>query len=36
LRGVAAQAGATIVLDRLETVRRADSAGLFVVGVRPE
>src|SRR4051794_704060 len=36
LRGVAAQAGATIVLDRLETVRRADEAGLFVVGVRPE
>ena len=36
LRGVAAQAGATIVLDRAETVRRADEAGLFVVGVRPE
>jgi DUF1009 family protein len=36
LRGVAAQAGATIVLDRAETVRRADEADLFVVGVRPE
>ena len=36
LRGIAAQAGATIVLDRPETVRRADEAGLFVVGVRPE
>ena len=36
LRGVAAQAGATIVLERAETVRRADEAGLFVVGVRPE
>src|SRR5919107_1904061 len=33
LRGVAAQAGATIVLDRAETVRRADEAHLFVVGV---
>ena len=36
LRGIAAQTGATIVLDRAETVRRADEAGLFVVGVNPE
>jgi DUF1009 family protein len=33
---VAAQAGATIVMDRAETACRADAAGLFVVGVRPE
>lgn len=35
LRGIAAQAGATLVVDRGEIVRRADAAGLFVVGVRP-
>jgi len=35
LRGIAAQAGATLVVDRAEIVRRADAAGLFVVGVRP-
>jgi UDP-2,3-diacylglucosamine hydrolase len=35
LRGIAAQAGATIVLDRDEVVRAANAAGLFVVGVRP-
>ena len=34
LRGIAAEAGATIVLDRGEVVRAADAAGLFVVGVR--
>jgi DUF1009 family protein len=33
LRGLAAQAGATIVLDRDEMVRAADAAGLFVVGI---
>jgi DUF1009 family protein len=36
LRGIAAQAGATLVLDRSEVIRLADAAGLFVVGVRPE
>ena len=35
LRGIAAEAGATLVLDRAELIRRADAAGLFVVGVRP-
>ena len=34
LRGIAAAAGATLVLDRDEVIRLADSAGLFVVGVR--
>jgi UDP-2,3-diacylglucosamine hydrolase len=35
LRGIAAEAGATLVLDRDEVVRLADAAGLFVVGIRP-
>jgi UDP-2,3-diacylglucosamine hydrolase len=34
LRGIAAQAGATLVLDRDELVRAAEEAGLFVVGLR--
>jgi DUF1009 family protein len=34
LRGIAAEAGATLVVDRSEIIRRADAAGLFVVGVR--
>jgi DUF1009 family protein len=34
LRGIAAEAGATIVLDRDEVILAADAAGLFVVGVR--
>lgn len=33
LRGIAVEAGATILLDRDELVRRADDAGLFVTGV---
>lgn len=33
LRGVAIEAGSTLVVDRAELVRRADRAGLFVVGV---
>jgi UDP-2,3-diacylglucosamine hydrolase len=33
LRGIAAEAGATIVLDRDEVIRLAESRGLFVVGV---
>src|SRR5437588_609954 len=32
LSGIAAEAGATIVLDRAEVMRRADTAGLFVFG----
>jgi UDP-2,3-diacylglucosamine hydrolase len=35
LRGIAAQAGATLVLDRDQVIRLADAAGLFVVGVHP-
>jgi DUF1009 family protein len=35
LSGIAAQAGATLVVDRAEVIRLADAAGLFVVGVRP-
>ncbi len=33
LRGIAAEAGATLVIDRPEVIRLADAAGLFVVGV---
>jgi UDP-2,3-diacylglucosamine hydrolase len=36
LRGIAAQAGATIVIDRDEVAGAADRAGLFVVGVNRE
>jgi DUF1009 family protein len=35
LCGIAAQAGATLVVDRDEVIRLADAHGLFVVGVRP-
>jgi DUF1009 family protein len=35
LRGIAGEAGATLVLERDEVIRLADAAGLFVVGVRP-
>jgi UDP-2,3-diacylglucosamine hydrolase len=35
LRGIAAQAGATLVVDRDEVIRLADASGLFVVGVQP-
>ncbi len=34
LRGIAAEAGATLVVDRTELIREADAAGLFVVGVK--
>jgi UDP-2,3-diacylglucosamine hydrolase len=34
LSGIAAQAGATLVVDRDEVIRLADAAGLFVVGLR--
>jgi DUF1009 family protein len=34
LRGIAGQAGGTLVLDREEVARMADTAGLFVVGIR--
>ena len=34
LRGIAAEAGAVLLLDRDEVARAADAAGIFVVGVR--
>lgn len=34
LRGIAAEAGATLLLDRDAVARAADAVGLFVVGVR--
>jgi DUF1009 family protein len=34
LQGIAAEAGATLLLDRDEVIRAANAAGLFVVGVR--
>jgi DUF1009 family protein len=34
LRGIAAQAGATLLLDRDEVICAADAAGLFLVGIR--
>jgi len=34
LRGIAAEAGAVLLIDRDEVIRAADEAGLFVVGVR--
>jgi DUF1009 family protein len=34
LRGIAVEAGATIVIDRDEVVRAADRTGLFVVAIR--
>ena len=33
LRGIAAEAGATLILDRAEVIHAADEAGLFVVGI---
>ena len=35
LRGIAAETGATLVIDRAEVIRLADANALFVVGVRP-
>ncbi|MEE2761381.1 MAG: UDP-2,3-diacylglucosamine diphosphatase LpxI [Pseudomonadota bacterium] len=34
LSGIAVEAGATLVLDRENMVQKADTAGLFVIGVR--
>jgi len=34
LQGIAAEAGATLLLDRDEVIRAANAAGIFVVGVR--
>lgn len=36
LRGIAVEAGATILVDRAEMVDRADTAGIFVVGIAPQ
>ena len=36
LRGIAVEAGATLMLDREAVIHAADEAGLFVVGVRAE
>jgi len=36
LRGIAAEAGATLLLDRARVIEIADAAGLFVVGIRAE
>ena len=36
LRGIAVEAGLTLVLDLKETLKRADEAGLFLVGLDPE
>ena len=35
LRGIAIEAGATLIVDRAALVMAADKAGIFVVGVRP-
>lgn len=35
LAGIAVSAGATLIIDRVEVVTRADAAGLFVCGIRP-
>jgi DUF1009 family protein len=35
LRGIAIEAGATLVLDREAVIAAADRAGIFVVGVAP-
>jgi hypothetical protein len=34
LQGIAVEAGTTLLIDREDTIRSADAAGLFVVGVR--
>ena len=36
LRGIAVEAGATLIVDRAETIAAADQAGLFLLGVAPE
>jgi UDP-2,3-diacylglucosamine hydrolase len=35
LRGIAVEAGASFVLDRVATAAAANRAGLFVVGIAP-
>jgi DUF1009 family protein len=33
LRGIAVEAGGTLVMDEAEMVRKADDAGLFLIGI---
>ena len=35
LRGIAVEAGNTLVIGRAEMIEAADAAGLFVIGVTP-
>ncbi len=35
LRGIAFEAGGTLVMDEVEMVREADDAGLFLIGISP-
>ncbi|HUY68321.1 MAG TPA: UDP-2,3-diacylglucosamine diphosphatase LpxI [Alphaproteobacteria bacterium] len=36
LRGVAVEAGRSLLIEREETIRRADAAGFFVIGITPD
>ncbi len=36
LRGIAVQAGKTLIVNRQELIRKADELGMFIVGVTPE
>lgn len=36
LAGIAVEAGASLILDHDETIRAADEAGLFIVGISPD
>ena len=36
LRGIAIEGGLTLILDVKETIRRADAAGLFLIGLEPK
>jgi DUF1009 family protein len=33
LRGIAVEAGGTLVMDEAEMIRKADDAGLFLIGI---
>ena len=35
LRGIAVEAGHTLILDLKEAIRRADAAGIFIIGIDP-
>lgn len=36
LRGIAVQAGKTLIVNRPELIRKADELGMFIVGITPE